>query len=195
MAEVLVEFDTLIAGPHGSRWVPRACGRVAADGLWEGWIEFTPIGEESEPVRTARETEQPNRDDLMYWSQGLTHVYLEAALRRALEPLRRQPRTVVAATPHFDAPAPRVRETSASSPRAVLNPFEVYLQGEDVLLRELSALETPRLRDIAVSYGFASAGDAAGRNRDELIANIVRAVRNPGAPGDTGKDASSREPA
>ena len=84
MPEVLVNFDTVVAGPKGTRWVPSVCGGVADDGLWEGWIEFTPVGE-GEAIRTPRETEQPNRDDLVYWSQGLTHVYLEDALLRALE--------------------------------------------------------------------------------------------------------------
>ena len=85
MAETLVEFDTIIRDADGTRWAPRVCGCVAADGLWEGWIEFTPTSGTIDPVRTRRETEQPNRMDLMYWAQGLTQIYLEGALRRALE--------------------------------------------------------------------------------------------------------------
>src|SRR5947199_325543 len=117
MAEVFVEFDVVIIGPDGVGWVPRACGREDASGLWEGWIEFVPDGS-AEPVRTQRETIQPNRVDLMYWSQGLTRVYLESALLRALSPVRVHPREVRDTPPVFDGPASH----------AVLNPFDVYRQ-------------------------------------------------------------------
>ena len=40
----------------------------------------------NDAVRSGRETTQPNLTDLEYWAQGLTPVYLEGALRRALEP-------------------------------------------------------------------------------------------------------------
>ena len=59
---------------------------MADDGLWEGWLEFVLAGDE-ETVRTARETEQAERDDLDYWAQGLSATYLEGALERALRPL------------------------------------------------------------------------------------------------------------
>ncbi len=36
MAEVLVEFDSLLVAPDGTGWHPRACGDIADDGLWEG---------------------------------------------------------------------------------------------------------------------------------------------------------------
>lgn len=83
MAEVLIDFDATIVAPDGRRWTPRACGGVADDGLWEGWIEFAAT-DGADRVRTPRETEQPNRQDLAYWATGLTEVYLEGALRRAL---------------------------------------------------------------------------------------------------------------
>lgn len=85
MAELLVEFDTTICAPDRSAWHPRVWGAIADDALWEGWIEFLPAGTgDRTAVRTGRETEQPKRSDLMYWAQGLTQVYLEGALQRAL---------------------------------------------------------------------------------------------------------------
>ena len=36
------------------------------------------------PVQSPRETTQPNLTDLNYWATGLTPVYLEGALARAL---------------------------------------------------------------------------------------------------------------
>ena len=180
MAEVLVQFDTAIRGSDGTRWIPRACGRVGSNGLWEGWIEFTTPGVEVEPVRTPRETEQSNRNSLMYWAQGLTQVYLEAALVRALAPPLRKPSAGPPLTPHFEAPAPRFagdRETSV--PRPVLNPFEVYQQGENVLFRQLSALSRARLLDIVVGYGMPSAAAAHDSSRETLVSTIMSAVRRP----------------
>ena len=84
MPQVLIDYDATLVGPDGTRWTPRVCGGIADDGLWEGWIEFASTDGTSH-VRTPRETEQPNRVDLAYWATGLTEVYLEGALRRAME--------------------------------------------------------------------------------------------------------------
>lgn len=82
MAEVLVQFDTTVAGSDGQGHVARVCGREAEDGRWEGWIEFEPQDGGS-VLRTPRETTQPNRTDLHYWATGLTPIYLAGALERA----------------------------------------------------------------------------------------------------------------
>lgn len=83
MAEVLLQFDAEISSPEGRAYVARVCGGLAGDGLWEGWIEFHP--RDGSPVlRTPRETEQSDREDLVYWATGLTRAYLEGALQRAL---------------------------------------------------------------------------------------------------------------
>ena len=72
----------------GIAYTARACGAPMADGSWEGWLEFTPL--DGDPVlRSSRETTQPNRGDAIYWATGLTPVYLEGALQRALQPGRR----------------------------------------------------------------------------------------------------------
>ena len=83
MSEVLVEFDAIITAEDGSRWVPKASGREVSGGLWEGWVDFIPVDDTRDAVRSGTETTQPNRDDLMYWAQGLSVVYLEGALTRA----------------------------------------------------------------------------------------------------------------
>lgn len=189
MAEILVEFDTAVVGPGGGRWVPRACGRLATDGLWEGWIEFMPADGSALPARTPRETEQANRDALLYWAQGLTQAYLEEALRRAIEPPRVRPRRERTARPYFDQPAPhRRRFADDIAPRPVLDPFEVYRQGESVLVGQLSALDTLRLRDIVVAFGLADPTTADGETRDELAATILAAAQTGGTtrrPGPT----------
>lgn len=118
MAEVLVKFSVPVRGGDRRLYWSQVCGRVAPDGLWEGWIEF-----ESERtfLRTARESEQPNRKDLMYWAQGLTMVYLEGAVERA-----RQFTTATAehrastqtfnGKPRFDRPARSETQVQRPSP-------------------------------------------------------------------------------
>lgn len=85
MAEVLVRFTERIRNDVGASYAAQACGTIASDGLWDGWIEF--VDEAGVPLRGPRETKQPNRDALMYWAGGLTATYLEGALRRALDVL------------------------------------------------------------------------------------------------------------
>lgn len=184
MSEVLVEFNTVLKGENGSLWTPRACGRLADDGLWEGWIEFARGDSSATPVRTERETEQHDRSGLLYWARGLTQVYLEGALKRALAPTPRLERpTQVAAEPLFDGPRPHAAPVAkVSGRRPVLNPFEVYQQGEDILRSELSALRAPRLRDIAIEYGFATVDEADASSAAQLSALIIAGVRRPAAP-------------
>jgi hypothetical protein len=184
MSEVLVEFDTVVTARDSTRWLPRACGRQG-DGMdahmWEGWIEFLSMDETEENIRTGRETVQPNRADLMYWAQGLTAVYLEGALERALSPRPAPVERTVDTAPHFDGPARRAPAgyVRRVMPRPVLNPFEVYEQGQDTLVQELTALHTGRLRDIVVAYGFATPEIADGAGRERLTSLIVAGVRQP----------------
>ena len=85
MAEVLVTFTEPTKSSSGDLYYGRAIGKATKEGLWEGWVEFVLAGSD-ETVTTARETVQPNRADLKYWAQGLSAVFLEGALERALHP-------------------------------------------------------------------------------------------------------------
>jgi hypothetical protein len=188
MPEVLVVFDAQLTATDGLRWTAQACGGVADDGLWEGWIEFLPLDADESPVRTARETEQPNRDDLMYWAQGLTVVYLDGALIRALASDAKMMRGTVQARTTFEGPArPAHARTGRAPTHAVLDPFDVYQEGEEVLIAQLGALDTARLRDLAVEYGFSSRSAIAGASRERLTSRILAAVQS-------GRSQPSREP-
>jgi hypothetical protein len=184
MAEVLVEFDAAFRGPDGQRYAPRACGRAAEDGRWEGWVEFSALAT-GEVVRSARETTQPSRADTMYWATGLTRVYLEGALIRALTPSRRVEAAHVEAEPAFDRPAPSVAPVEGSAgPRAILDPFEVYAQGERVLRQELSALDLDHLHGIVRAYGLGGGVGGDSRAAGVVVEYIVAEVRARQAPGD-----------
>jgi hypothetical protein len=177
MAEVLVDYENTIAGADGSRWAARACGRRGAINMWEGWIEFVPLDLDRKPIRSTRETTQPSREDLLYWATGLTPVYLRGALTRALEaPLTRPtPRRV---RPHFEGPAPSIVDRPLPRAHAILDPFDVHAQGEDILIAQLDALDTSHLRDIARAYELMTDEQAAKASRLDLAGAIVNAARS-----------------
>ena len=154
MAEVFVTYSDPIAAGGGTTFHARACGRQMDDGRWEGWIEFEST-DGTEVLRSGRETTQPNRDDTAYWATGLTPVYLEGALHRALEPRLASPPAPVP-RPAFDGPRPDgplpPLDDTEPRPESVLNPFSVYRKGEGVLRRQLSALAAWHLVNIVQSY-------------------------------------------
>jgi hypothetical protein len=171
MAEVLVEFSETVevgdSGPH----VARACGAEASDGKWQGWVEFTPV-DGGTPLRTGRETTQPNRQDTLYWATGLTPVYLEGALERARGP-RVPPAPPRPLAPAFDGPAaPRFS-------KGVLNPFSVIEKGEAVLRRQLGAMASWHLVNIAQSHELTDlSADALGQlSHQELLELIVAGAK------------------
>ncbi|HJQ19259.1 MAG TPA: hypothetical protein VJ867_02850 [Gemmatimonadaceae bacterium] len=163
----------------GDLYYARALGRVAKDGLWEGWLEFTRAGDD-EMVTTRRETEQPNRADLIYWAQGLTQTYLEGALERALHP---EPVHVAAtAGRQFVDSSPRPSGIGAiTSPnRVVLDPFATYAEGEQLLRSQLLALSHDHLQNIVEAYRFANGDEpdwARSAPNEALVERIVERVR------------------
>ncbi len=108
MTDVLVQYETTLRDDGGNAWTPRACARPANDGLWEGWIEFAPTESGIPAVRTGRETEQHDRNGVLYWAEGLTQVYLQGALRRALDPGRSR---------HAEPKSPSSRSSTVRSHR------------------------------------------------------------------------------
>src|SRR5262245_7633716 len=181
MGETLVQFQDVVTGPDGTAYEARACGSPMSDGMWQGWIEFVPL-DRSEPLRSPRETTQPNRIDTEYWATGLTHVYLEGALRRALA----APTAIVTTPPEpsvFDGPAPHAAPIEVPA-ESVLNPFSVYEKGEALLRRQLGAFSSWHLVNIITAYGI-SAEDVAVLNRlpaFDLIEIIVSGVRSQKLP-------------
>src|SRR5437867_466640 len=148
MAEVLAAYSDTIEGPDGVVYRAQACGGPA-EGLWEGWIEFYPLAGGT-PIRSPRETTQPNRADAVYWASGLTTVYLEGALNRALNPLAKE--LPSSYEPFFDGPAPEITLAPSRPASAVLNPFSVYEKSESILEQELGALSAWHLVNIIVTY-------------------------------------------
>ncbi len=176
MAEVLVHFTEPVLGSDGRLYEAQACGTVAPDGLWEGWIEFISS---AGVVRTERETSQPNHADLMYWAQGLTHTYLQGALSRALGGPVVVPSEVYVESVFPGPASPPPRGIPPHAPHAILDPFAVFTQGEHVLRRQLLALSPDQLSNVILAYRLGDpVSDLASvaeltRRVDEIVA-VVR---------------------
>ena len=177
MAEVLLSFDQPVRDELGA-YHARAVGRLAEDGMWEGWIEFTSIDGGEQVLVTGAESRQPAREHLQYWATGLTPVYLEGALHRARRPVtvRVQPVEV----PISSAPKPRdpvVPRVMPPGPEPVLDPFEIGGRSLDVLRQELGALNRPRLLNIIAAFALNPAGeDVSWMSDRQLVQFIVTAV-------------------
>jgi len=175
VAEVFVEFAEPVVAKDGATYIARACGGEMDNGMWQGWLEFLP-NENGEPVRSGRETTQPNRQDTEYWATGLTAIYLEGALDRAQNPPIKVP-TRPAPEPVFEAPA----NNPATPPvgDSVLNPFSIYRKGESLLRSQLSALSAWHLVNIVVAYDLSEQdpADLAVTPAPVLVELIVASVR------------------
>jgi hypothetical protein len=184
MAEILVKFDEPIAAPGGKTYLAQAVGKEVDGGLWDGWLEFQSAGDGSDVLASGRETTQPNRKNVEYWAQGLTKIYLEGALVRAIS-LSEPPRERAPKEPEpsrFSEPASRSPNTFSPRPlsrRAILDPFQVYSQGEAILLGELRALSRDHLENIAAANGIRvhNPGGIKAASKEDLIETIVGEAR------------------
>lgn len=163
MERVLLTYQATLATPGGRTYRAQACGRDREDGKWEGWLEFLP-DDATSIVRTNRETSQPNLVDLEYWATGVTPVYLQGALERALVPAFR-PAKLTAAGPPLSAP--------------VLDPFAAFAKGGPHLWAQLRGRSPRYLKQIIRTYKLASESDIVdAMTTAELTAFIIGAVRN-----------------
>lgn len=157
MSETLCEYQTPVRSTAGRLFRARACGAPLDGTVWEGWIEFDPV-DGGPTIRSRRETTQPNRTDTEYWATGLSEVYLEGSLKRALDgPLQipvAQAHPPVYAT---SAPPTTFVPTNGTTARSVLDPFSVYEKGEALLRKQLTALSAWHLVNIIVDYDLSSA--------------------------------------
>jgi hypothetical protein len=130
--------------------------------LWRGWIEFT---DGLSTLRASHESEQPNRDDLMYWAQGLTHVYLEGALERALHATVE---TTLGTVPLSIEPNVR--------PIAVIDPYVVFGQGEQILRGQLHALSHDQLNAVIGQYDLGAPVPAVPRGPTGYVDAVERII-------------------
>ena len=179
MAEVLASYEEPVIGPDGTAYRAQACGAEANDGTtrWEGWIEFLPL-DGGTPLRSRRETTQPNRKDTAYWATGLSGVYLRGTLERTLSPAPDAPPVRVVA-PVFDGPARSGAVPLEPIIPTVMNPFSVYRKGETMLRNQLSALSARHLVNIIRAHSLSELDVTALEQAPEreLVELIIAAVK------------------
>jgi hypothetical protein len=183
VAEVLVQFTTPVRDDSGQTYIARACGAEMPDGMWHGWIEFLPE-RGGTPLRSGRETTQPNRADTEYWATGLSEIYLEGALGRAMNPHRPAPSPVIP-PPVFDTAADTDPDLLAPRTESILNPFSVYRKGEALLRSQLAALSSWHLANIAIAHDLSdlAPADLNAMPAGALVEIIVAGVRRQMSPG------------
>jgi hypothetical protein len=88
----LLKGGTMLTAAHhyeqlltsaGRRYRARVYGEQRADGRWAGSLIFVPV-DGGRLISTATETTQSTLADLAQWGAGLSDIYLEGALARAL---------------------------------------------------------------------------------------------------------------
>jgi hypothetical protein len=69
----------------GGPYTVRICGRRRSDGAWEGWVEYERL-DGSAAVRNASRDNpaEAGRSRVLGWAGGLTSVYFEGTLERAI---------------------------------------------------------------------------------------------------------------
>jgi hypothetical protein len=179
MAEVLRSFEEPIRDNSGE-YQARVVGRLAEDGMWEGWLEFIPLGGRAKETQVSTvESRQPEREHLLYWATGLTVIYAEGSLQRAKRPVT--VRTPVVEIPVSDAPKPSAvtAPRRAAGPEPILDPFEVGSRSLDILAQELRAIGRARMLNIITAYDLNPLNQDLQTFTDaQLIGFIVAAVEN-----------------
>jgi hypothetical protein len=171
--EILVEFTDVVLKRDDRTYRARVAGAESSNGMWRGWIEF--VSPDGTVVATGRETTQPNRDDTVYWATGLTAVYLEGALARALNP-----HTGGVPTDTGSAIPEPVSASHPAHTDSVLNPFAAYHKGELMLRRQLQALSSWHLVNIITAHDLSERdpADLSASDPEVLIELIVLQVRD-----------------
>lgn len=88
MFQRIQQYPLISSGARFYR--PRAYADPRADGMYDGWLVFFPLGG-GLAIASDRETTQSSFDALVTWAAGLTEVYLVGALERAERIAERPP--------------------------------------------------------------------------------------------------------
>jgi hypothetical protein len=82
MVHFVQQYADVVVDHKGARYVARAYAAPRPDRLWDGWFVFLPL-DEGPPLATNWETTQSSLKHVKYWSEAISAVYLEGALKRA----------------------------------------------------------------------------------------------------------------
>jgi hypothetical protein len=164
MPEIIAELETTIVSSQGDEYYVQVGGEQLPSGTWEAWLEFVPLDDALDVLLTKTETTQPNREEVVGWSQTLSDVYLQGAFARAVQ--ASGGRTVV-----------RNYETVITDVAVPFDPFEVFQLGKPELRASLHPLTRPELLAMIQKYDLNPAGKSLTRLSDsQLVTFIATAV-------------------
>jgi len=162
MREIMIDLERTVQSPDGDEYYGQVAGDQRPDGMWEAWLEFIPVDDSLEPLRTNVETTQPTREDAIRWSETLTDVYIHGAFARAVR----------AAEGGVPVTYPTV--TAGAAP---LDPFDVLQLGKAALRARLRGLTRPELLAVIEKYNLNPAAKDPSRLSDsQLVTFIVTAA-------------------
>jgi len=140
------------------RWYrPRAYGARQPDGMWGGWLLFFPLAGGT-AISSGRETTQSTFEALVVWASGLTDVYLEGALVRALRIAEQPPLLARLAAAEYEALEDAERFEAAAS-------IEQTAARVDEAAAVTARAEAERIRQqrVAAEDALAATEEAAAR--------------------------------
>ena len=168
------------------RWYrPRAYGDPQPDGRWQGWLIFFPLMGSGAIAPPHPETTQATWAALTTWAEGLTVVYVEGALERALT-VAHQPAALTSrlAAAEYQALEDADRlETAAEMQRAAADLDEdaadIARDEADRIRRERLAAESAMAATEAVAANVEAAlHEEAARKAGEAAAEATRRRRS-----------------
>lgn len=83
LVHMVHRFEHAVVSTAGDRYDALVYASERSDHTFDGWLVFLPQGG-GRALPTDRETTQPSLETIAYWAGGLTPVYLEGALARAI---------------------------------------------------------------------------------------------------------------
>lgn len=164
----LIEMD-------GQWFRPRAYGSLGLDGTWDGWLVFFRLSDGG-AIAPDRETTQSTYAALTVWAAGVTPVYLEGALTRALR-LAEQPSIVTRLeSAEYEALADAERlESAADAEREAADLDEAAAAGAR------DEAERVRRDRLAAEDALAAADEAEARVQAALHEGAAQTARDAAA--------------
>jgi hypothetical protein len=166
------QYGLLYAG--GVSYLPRAYGAVQADGTWEGRLVFFPIRSGTAVTPPGPETTQTTRAAVATWAAGLTTVYLEGALARALAGVEQPPPIAQLTAAEYEALDDAARlATAAAAERTAADLDDA---AAEVARAEARQIRRERLATEGALAATKEAAASIEAERHEAAARDARAV-------------------
>jgi hypothetical protein len=137
MSEIISHLDYTVTDQSGRSYYVNVAGEHTSEGHWEAWLEFLPL-DDTDPLLSATETVQPTHSAVLHWAETLGEAYVQGAFERA----------GLQDALHTRRVATTLNEPVTLESAAVIDPFEVFRLGKDVLRVELQPLTRAELLTI-----------------------------------------------